>query len=151
MSFKRDLDRGELGGAIFFQAHEGALKKKENLEGDFTHVPTGETWELKTDFYAMSDTPNFFIEQYSNKDKGTPGGPWQALAHGATTFVYFYCKDMKFFKFNTQRLVDAMPEIMKLLTPVKVKNSNSEGYRVPRALLRDICSEHIIKVKVEDK
>jgi hypothetical protein len=133
-------------------AHEGQIEKLDGFKSDFRCLETGQGIEIKTDYWAMSNTVNFFMEHYSDKNKQTPGGPYQALANGSNIFVYFYIKDMTFFKFETPKLVDALNDIIKTIPPTDVKNSTyvTQGYRVPRHLLKDIYTIHKLKVSVED-
>jgi hypothetical protein len=89
-AFKAQLRAGQIGETLFEHAHRDNLVKLDGFEGDFLNKATGQKLELKTDFYSMDATPNFFIERFSNVQTGTPGGPWQAKKHGADLFVYFY-------------------------------------------------------------
>jgi hypothetical protein len=150
--FKASLNQGEIGECLFYQAHDGKLEKIDGLKGDFIWKETGQKLELKTDLWKMADTPNFFIERWSDKKAGKPGGPWQSLGHGCELFVYLYVKDLTYFTFNTEQLVGRLEEIIPKLaaTPVANKTWTTEGYRVPRSALEDIATVGRIKVGLDD-
>jgi hypothetical protein len=103
--------------------------------------------ELKTDFYDMSETPNFFFERWSDRDKAKPGGPWQALLNGSEWFVYFFIKNDCAFWFETDKLVNELERITAKLKLVDIVNVKwvTQGFRVPRAELKDIAVEQKIK------
>lgn len=155
MSFKTSLRAGALGEVIFYQGHCGDLKRIDGLKGDFEFLHgdlAGQKLELKTDYYDMNKTPNLFIERYSDRVKQTPGGPWQALSHGCEWFSYFFVTNFTCFLFNTQALVDRLEHLLPTLQPVEVKNTSwvTEGYRVPRHLLKDIYTESRLEVRKAD-
>ncbi len=145
------MSQGEIGEILFHQAHEGKLERIDGLKGDFVCSDSGLKVELKTDYWMMSKTPNFFFERFSNEAAGTPGGPWQSVGHGADIFVYFYIKDLTFYTFSTKELVAALEAIIPELEPCSVKNSSwtTIGYRVPREWLKEICTVKKMKVSVE--
>ncbi len=151
MSFQSSLALGQIGETLYYQSHEGKLEKLDGFQSDFKMVETGTLVELKTDYYAMSKTPNFFIERYSNLEKQTPGGPYQAITHGSTMFVYFYVRDLTFYQFETSNLIEAFYRILPTLKPTEVRNSTyiTQGYLVPRVMLKDIYQERKIKLHVE--
>jgi hypothetical protein len=146
-NFKTQLRAGKLGEMLFLQANPD-LKPNTDYNGDFVDV-SGRKVELKTDFYAMEDTPNFFLERYSNKVQKTPGGPWQSLEHGTDTFIYMHVPNLTYFVFSTGQLVERLETIIPTLPAHDVKNSShtSVGYRVPRTLLTDICTQTILEVR----
>ena len=150
MSFNASLARGQLGEMLYYQAHEGKLEKLDGFKSDFKMVETGELIELKTDFYTMSKTQNFFFERYSNLEKGSPGGPYQAQVNGSNLFVYFYVNDMTFYEFKTDDLVAALDKLIPTLKPSDVKNSTyvTRGYLIPRGIIKDIATERKIKLYV---
>ena len=149
MSFQSSKNLGQLGEMLFFQAHEGDMTKIDGLSGDFVWHETGEKVELKTDYWQMGKTPNYFFERYSDRDKKTPGGPWQALGHDCDLFVYFYVSDLTYFVFNTKELVKHLDKIIPRIEPTLITNQSwvTEGYRVPRAMLQDIATEHKLVVR----
>lgn len=147
--FKTQLRYGQLGEVIFYEANCKDVIRLDGKEGDFAFKDTGAKLELKTDYYAMDKTPNFFFERYSNKDKLTPGGPWQAMEHGATEFVYFYVSNLTYFRFQTAQLVERLEEIVPTLSPTDIQNKShvTQGYRVPRGLVADLGHAYSIKMK----
>lgn len=148
MSFNTSLKFGEIGEAIFHQAHELTIGKHPGRDGDFFELATGEKVELKTDYWSMDDTPNFFFERFSDYGKQSPGGPWQAIGHGCTHFVYFYLKNLTVFRFDTATLVAALEPLLPTLKPFPIRNKTytTVGYRVPRELLKDIYIEEKLEV-----
>lgn len=148
MTFNTSLKFGQIGESIFHQAYVGIIDKHPGDDGDFFDVMTGEKLELKSDYYPMT-TGNFFFERYSDFDKKSPGGPWQALEHGCTTFCYLYLKDLTVFRFNTAELVATLEPLLEGLKPSAIKNKSytTVGYRVPRELLRDIMTEEKLSVR----
>ena len=138
-----------MGELFFMQAHDGDLTRIDGLEGDFIWHETGEKLELKTDTWSMAKTPNYFMERYSDRETKSPGGPWQALSHGCDLFVYFYVQDLTYFVFDTRKLVGALEKIIPRIEPTLITNRSwvTEGYRVPRAMLSDIATEHKLVVK----
>ncbi len=101
--------------------------------------------ELKSDSYDMSRTPNFFMERISNVEKGTPGGPWQALDKNIPLFVYWYPKHRHSFWFRTRQLVFLLNSMARSFKKHRVLNMGyrSEGLLVPRYYLEQIYNEVI--------
>jgi hypothetical protein len=153
MSFQASKNLGQLGEMLFHQAHNGDATKIDGLNGDFIWEPTGEKVELKSDFWKMEKTPNFFFERFSDRDRGTPGGPWRAQKDGSDLFVYFYVSDLTYFIFNTDELVGRLEKIIGRIEPTLVTNKSwiTEGYRVPREMLKDIATEHKLVVRKDRK
>lgn len=137
--FKKSLLIGEAGERLFMEHFPGLIKQPKS-SFDFIDPYTKHTYELKCDSYGLDGSPNFFMERYSDWNKKTNGGPWQALGHQATYFVYLYPKDRTFFIFETAKLVEAL-EGMKL-SSVLVRNQawTTLGYKVPRAKLLHLAT-----------
>lgn len=161
-NFHSDLPKGHEGERIFHEIHSGLLTRTDGKEGDFVLARTGEKVELKSETsYSATDpfgptamefrksmsipppptpkgwrqTDNLFVERYSSKDAGTPGGPWQAQTHGATYYVHFFVGDGAIFTYRTDDLVGFMEENMNKYRPFDVPNQGyiTVGFRVPRA------------------
>jgi hypothetical protein len=147
--FKTQLRVGQVGEIVFHEANCKDVIRLDGKEGDFEYRSDGSKLELKTDFWRMEDTPNMFIERYSNKEKQTPGGPYQALTHGCEWFVYFYVANLTYFKFNTQALVDRLDGLLPTLTPTDIVNKShvTQGYRVPREAICDLSNQYSISLK----
>jgi hypothetical protein len=148
VSFKKSLSQGNLGESIFFEVNCTNLEKLDGRNGDFISIHTGEKLELKTDFFSMTKTENFFFERFSNREQQTPGGPWRALEDGSSIFVYFYISDMTYFTFDTQALVSALESILPEFPPTEVQNKGyvTVGYRIPRARLDTLYDVHRIQL-----
>lgn len=140
-NFQADLKRGQAGERDFLQLFT-ALVGTDGRKGDIV-APDGKI-ELKTDFYSMSKTPNFFIERYSSVEVGSPGGPWQAKAHGCKYFVYYYAGDKCGYVFLVDDLLKQLEalEAAAKLKPTEVRNKKwtTVGYKVPRASLQPIAT-----------
>lgn len=151
ISFKQSLGKGEVGEILFYEAHNGELERLDGRKSDFRVRETGAGLELKSDFYEMAKTQNFFFERYSDKDKQSPGGPFQAQKNGSNLFVYFYIKDLTFFIFKTDALVAYLEENESSLKSRDIPNSRytTMGYLVPRESLHGLYEERKIKVYVE--
>jgi hypothetical protein len=143
MSFKGSLRMGDLGQRLFYEAFCDELEPIDGFTGDFKFRDSDVKLELKTDFYDMRKTPNFFIERFSSVEKESPGGPWQALEHGCKYYAYFYVNNLTLFIFDTEILTRELKKILKDFEPTHIKNKTwtTEGYRVPRARLNHIYEE----------
>lgn len=146
--FKQQLAKGEIGEIIFLAAHQDDLVKLDGFKGDFA-LADGTKLELKTDMYDMERTPNFFVERYSDAAKKSPGGPWQAAAHGCTHFVYFYPKNLTYFTFDVAKLVGALEKLEPILEEKLIKNTShtTMGYLVPRDLVAELATVGQLEVR----
>lgn len=124
------------------------LEKLDGRKSDFRVIETGELLELKSDQYNMFNTDNFFIERFSNFDKKSPGGPWQALEHGSNIWVYMYRPNKVIFIFNTPALVAFLDQHLTEYKECLVKNTSwiTVGYKVPRAALTHLYTERHLDV-----
>lgn len=136
--FHKDLAKGKAGEAAFAKLCP-KLSRTDGRAGDFS-TPDGVVVELKTDSYSMQATANFFIERYSSVDVGSPGGPWQAAAHGCKYFVYFYSTEGVAFVFDVQELIGQLEPLLGTLKPVEIRNHRwtTVGFKVPREWLRPL-------------
>lgn len=140
-NFQADLKRGQQGEQDFLRLFT-KLTGTDGRKGDIV-APDGKI-ELKTDFYSMAQTPNFFIERYSSIEVMSPGGPWQAKAHGCKYFVYYYAGDKQGYIFLVEDLLQQLEalEAAARLKPVEVRNKKwtTVGYKVPRSLLTPVAT-----------
>jgi hypothetical protein len=134
-NFKSDLNKGVLGEQLFKRLFTAATSI-DGLKGDLT--VNGLKVELKSDYYDMHSTLNYFMEHYGNMDKQKLGGPFKALADGCPYFVYFYVNQLSGSIWRTQELVAQLETILPKLKSVHVPNKSwtTLGYKVPRSLLR---------------
>lgn len=139
--FKKDLKRGHAGEHSFFQIFQASITHLDGRNADFEINKTGETIELKTDYYDFSLTENFFMERYSYDDK--PGGPWQSASKKIDYYIYYYQSHNMLYIFNTEQLVNRLDRIMKneKLVSVKNKGYTTRGYKVNRKLIEELCLE----------
>ena len=102
--FNTQLSTGNIGEDHFKQLYSNLNPvKSEDLKYDFK-LSNGSTVELKTDTYDMEDTPNFFMEYYSDMKKLKIGGPWRARQDSVDIFIYYFLKNKTFFWFTTELL-----------------------------------------------
>lgn len=146
-TFKSQLKQGEVGEVLFASAHP-QLMKLDGFKSDFLDQSTGLKVELKTDFYDMNKSTNFFFERWGNSEAGKPGGPWQATEHGTDTLVYFFVRNLTYFKFQLRPLVERLEVLIQGIQPTKVPNSTytTIGYKVPRAAVMDLAEMYELKV-----
>lgn len=151
-AFKAQLRAGQIGEVLFEHANKDNLLKLDGFQSDFIFKPTGEGLELKTDYYSMDKTPNFFFERYSDKAKQSPGGPWQAKEHGSGLFVYFFVPSLTYFTFNTDQLIGRLEVLLPELDPWDVQNKShtTVGYRVAREGVADIAKVTVLELKPKE-
>lgn len=149
-TFKKQLRQGNIGEALFFKAHDGILEKLPPPGPDFRVMGTEDLVEVKTDSWAMEASPNFFFERFSDKAKGSPGGPWQALSKGAKWFCYFYAPNLTYFRFETAALVEHLAAHEGTYKSRDIPNSTytTYGYLVPRAGVLHLAEQFHFTVSV---
>ena len=137
--FKADLERGHSGEHLFFQKYQHLLTHLDGRNADFEINKTGETIELKSDYYDMDKTENFFMECYSYDNK--PGGAFQAADKGITYYIYYYVNNDTFYVFNTKQLVRRLAKFKSSMTMTNVKNKGytTRGLKMARELLTNMC------------
>jgi hypothetical protein len=137
--FKEDLARGHSGEHQFFQKYQHCLVHLDGRNADFELIKSEESIELKTDYYDMNKTGNFFIETYSYSDKN--GGVFQAADKKITYFIYYFVKNDRLFVFNTQQLVRKCAKLKSTLKTISIKNKGYEtkGILVPIETLEHLC------------
>ena len=146
--FKVQLEVGQSGEADFLNMYPSKLEIHPGFDGDFICKKTGDKIELKTDTYRMSDTPNFFIERYSDFHKKSPGSVWQALEHGCKRFCYYFVKDGVYFEFdNLPKLCNRLEKLIEGRSYIQVKNKAwvTIGYTIKREDLSDLYTEWSIE------
>ncbi len=148
-NFKTQLKAGQLGEILYANAHP-TYTRTDGMTCDF-HTDSGSSLELKTDFYSLESTPNFFMERWSVKEQSKPGGPWQSMSKGIDYFAYFYVPSLTIFTFPVKELVERLEKLEPSLSPFPIKNSSytTIGYRVARDTVADLAtiSELTISLK----
>ncbi len=132
-NFKHSLAIGQQGEAQLL-LYMPELTKLDGRKADFINEQTGATYELKTDSYDYNKTANFFIETASDAELGKPGGPWQALEHGSTYWLYMFSRNKVLFTFKTLPLVqwlDTHPKKYPLIS-IPNKGWTTLGFKLPR-------------------
>lgn len=135
--FKKSLAAGQAGEKAIL-ALWPELQPLDGREGDFV-LPDGKKVELKTDSYSHDKTGNFFIEVYSDVDKGKVGGPAQADMHNCFYFAYFFPSHGICYVFETKKLLEQLKTV-PLGRPVEIRNVRwtTVGHKVPRTLLTPV-------------
>lgn len=135
--FKDQLSVGASGESIFHSLYP-KLEKADGIKFDFSYK--NKSVELKTDTYSMAKTPNFFMERYSDVERGTNGGPWRAAHDNVDYFVYMYLKERKCFWFNPKALVEFLNTYVKGKSIVSIPNKTwtTTGYLVPRTVVNSL-------------
>lgn len=145
--FKKSLAAGHKGEELLMRMIPD-MTRTDGFRNDFV-LSDGTKLELKTDSYDMADTPNMFIELYSDLDHAKVGGPAQALTHGSTKWAYLYSKNETVYIFNTLELLERVETLVKTgLYPIKrIPNKTwvTTGVAIPRAVLVDLAQEIILK------
>ena len=92
----------------------------------------------------MSKTENYFMERYSDTERGTTGGPWRAARDDVDYFVYMYLQQKRCFWFDSKQLVKFLDEYCKGKRLVEIPNKSwvTTGYLVPRKAV-----DHLVRVK----
>jgi hypothetical protein len=141
--FNEQLGAGDSGERDFKGYYKDLepTKSVTDLKFDFT-LKGGEKLELKTDTYDMDETPNFFMEYYSDSKNLKLGGPWRADNDSVDYFVYFFVKNKTFFWFKTKQLREFLDKYIDIYQP-KVKNVPNkgwltQGFAIPREALDEI-------------
>lgn len=139
--FNDQLSVGGSGEELFLSLHPW-LNKADGIKFDFER--DGKTVELKTDTYSMASTKNYFMERYSDTERGTPGGPWRAAKDDVTYFVYMYLPEKSCFWFNSKELVHHLDIYCAGRRLVEIPNKTwvTTGYLVPR-----IAVEGLVKIR----
>jgi hypothetical protein len=148
-NFKTQLKAGQLGEVLYLSAHP-ELTRTDGMTADFL-MDDGKGIELKTDFYTVEATPNFFMERWSVKEQEKPGGPWQSASKGVDYFAYFYVPSLVVYTFPVDRLLARLKELEPTLAPFPIKNSSytTIGYRVARDLVQDLATVTRLRVVVD--
>src|SRR6185312_12765516 len=128
--FSKSLKAGNIGEEIVLSLWP-ELIRIDGRRGDF-HLGSNKL-EVKTESRSLSQTENFFFERYSNYEKRTPGGVFQALEHEALLYSHFFIKDLTLFLFFTKALAAHLEHRDESeLIMIKNPTYNTAGYKVPR-------------------
>lgn len=142
--FHKSLKQGQVGEESFMRLYPHKLIRLDGKIADF-ELENGDTIELKSDSYSIERTPNFFMERWSDIDKGKPGGPWQALEKDIKYYIYYFPINQKYFTFETKILVSRLNSIINNneLQPVQIPNIKwtTVGFKVPRVNVQEIVIE----------
>lgn len=139
-SMAAQLKKGKAAEKDFLERYgQGAIVRTDGRKGDLQVKWSRAILELKTDFYSKST--NLFMERWSveatPERAGKPGGPWQAAAHGATYYLYWFAETDELFVFCTAALVEYLEANLAAFRPCPVRNKGytTLGYIVPKEKL----------------
>lgn len=141
--------QAELAFIALAAQHGIILTQTDGRKGDLIDSDDN-TWECKGDQYDHDKTENFFIELYSDVDKGKPGGCYKALADGCKYFVYFFSKNNVAYVFETVDICRQFEQYLQLNKPKPVEVPNKSwltiGFKIPRSSLVPLS---VLKKKVK--
>lgn len=141
--FEEDFTVGRANELRIVARWPDQLELLDGKKGDFKVRKNGKVVELKTERRSQSDTPNLAVERWSCAEAKTPGGPWQALAHGAERYCVLWQPDNVLYLYDTAAFVARTEEYL-VDNPgcrrFRVVNESrhqgyqyvTEGYLVPR-------------------
>lgn len=128
-NFSADLLRGQKGESAFHSLYPH-LTRLSGRDADFIDETTGETYEIKSDYY---DSPNFFMERWSDVDKAKPGGPWQSAQKSITYYVYLFLKQGELYIFSVLDLIKQLEDIKNPNARlIQNRSWTTMGYIVPK-------------------
>jgi hypothetical protein len=153
-NFQTDLARGRIGELAFLHATKGSVTPTDGREGDFLVKGTKTKLELKSDYYDMDKTDNFFFEVYRSGTR--PGGSYQAREHGCKYFLYCFVPNGIVYCFDTKALCERLDLLhdSRNLTLTSVGNGSytTRGLKIHRDLVTDLFIElEDIGVKYDSK
>lgn len=144
--FSKSVVLGDVGENRLLEEYPYLIK--ESTEGHDIIDPRiiRVTIEVKTDFFDMARTPNFFMERYSDDKTFKLGGPWRADAYNTDVLLYQFLGNKKIFWFDDiPTLVDFLDDYIntKRLQLMRVKNKRyyTLGFKIPRYAVKHLYTE----------
>jgi hypothetical protein len=141
-NFDDELKKGKEGENRIlraFQSPDGQwyLRRVKGYGPDFFCPHTGEFVELKTDYYRVDETPNFFIERFGDEAERTLGGPWKARADSCSLYLYYFILDNTLWSFPVHGIIEFMEAHFFPHDLINVRNHGyiTKGWKVNRNLL----------------
>lgn len=108
--FERQNRIGKLGESHFLSFYQFLpISRADGRKYDFT-LDGQLTVELKTDTWLMSDSPNIFVELYSNAETETYGGIHRAKHDGVDFFVYYFINNGIFLWYDVEEMYSIVCE-----------------------------------------
>lgn len=101
-NMKQELGHGKRGELNIVEAYSDILVHSPDVsEYDIISIPNNKTIEVKTEYrYNLQNTPNFFMERYSDDVNYKLGGPWRALEDKVDLYVQYFIQDSILFIFS---------------------------------------------------
>jgi hypothetical protein len=152
-NFAEQLKKGKAGELAFMELYNSKNGTKLiRTNGRIVDYNLGNSKvELKSDYYDDNIVKNFFMEIYSDINKKSPGGPWQALAKGADLFIYWFVESGNTWEFNPVELVPVLDEIVFTRKPTfkEVENNGfvTGGFCIDRKMLENQLKSKQINFK----
>jgi len=146
--FNKSVILGDAGERKLIETY--SYLKSDSTDGhdmlDCRDGSSTSTIEVKTDFYDMNRTPNFFMERYSDDKTFKLGGPWRSESHNTDVFLYQFITNLKMFWFgDIPALVAELDSYISKNNPriVEVPNirHTTLGYKIPRHVVADLYIE----------
>lgn len=149
MSFnmKEQISKGNLGRMTLVSLAPYFFKFRDVAKNyELSHAVTGELIDVKTEFRTIADTPNFFMERFSDDINFKFGGPWRTMQENIPIFVSYFVQDNVVFWFNdVPSLVAKLEEITVGRRLLKIAQDHGQyktlGYTVKRELLDHLYEE----------
>lgn len=141
--FNKQEEKGKAGERSILKAWPDKFEWFDGDEYDLVYNLTTSV-EVKTETrWTLQNTPNFFMERYSDDIKFKSGGPWRAEEDNVDVFIsYFIQNDVLFWFDDVQALVKRCEEgISEFNVKVKYINNgryNTIGYPIRRYWFKDL-------------
>jgi len=152
----KELGHGEKGELRIVKAYSDILEHRPNIrEYDIVSLPNNKTIEVKTEYrYSLQNTPNFFMERYSDDINYKSGGPWRAFEDSIDLYIQYFIQNDTLFVFSALKpLVKELDRLTVTRKPVTVPQDhgryNTLGYPIARASLKDFYEQITIGERKE--
>lgn len=151
--FQEQIAKGKKGEEAFIMGYHSSLSVVKDHFTDFVRSD-GIIVELKTDYYDHDKTANFFIERYSSYEAKSPGSFWQSQAKGVQMLCYLFASHGIYYEFaDIPATIARLEEIIPGLSYIRVPNKGwtGVGYRIPREVLKDLYTVHVLRTPDKGK
>ena len=137
-NFSKDLLRGEAGEVMLKNLLPGLQKVSRQDQAKYDFFDSLGTYELKTDFYSLSSTKNFFHERFSDVARRTDGGVYRCSPE--VIYLYLFYPDRVMYLFEAGQLRERIEKVKSGYSLIDVRNDRhiTQGYAIPRELFKDI-------------
>jgi hypothetical protein len=144
-TFNASYLKGRAYEEILVKAFPDRLELMDGKTADIKHKPSGKMLEVKTEMRSLDDTPNYFVERFSNSGR-VDGGAWQALGKSVELFGFYFPKSKRFHLFLTsefvrraeQYLAERKPRMIEIPTAGTWETYTTIGCPIPRSYFADL-------------